>query len=95
MHVITRKHLLEFAQRHPDCRSALDNWYRLVKRAVFTSFDDVRKTFPNADRVGKHTVFNIGGNKVRLITAVQYNRKKIYILYVLTHDEYNKERWKE
>jgi mRNA interferase HigB len=55
----------------------------------------LRETFPSADQVGKLTVFNIGGNKVRLIAAIHYNRKKIYVRAVLTHSEYDEQRWKE
>jgi len=51
--------------------------------------------FPLADQVGKLTVFNIGGNKVRLIAAIHYNRQKIYIRAVLTHSEYDEGKWKE
>jgi len=54
----------------------------------------LRRTFPSADRVGKYTVFDIGGNKVRLIAAIHYNRRKIYVRAVLTHSEYDAERWK-
>lgn len=50
--------------------------------------------FPHADKVGKFTVFNVGGNKVRLIAAIHYNRGKIYIRHVLTHREYDKGAWK-
>lgn len=52
-------------------------------------------TFPGVDRVGKFTVFNIGGNKVRLIAAIHYNTGKIYIRHVLTHNEYDLGKWKE
>ena len=48
------------------------------------SFAELREIFPDADQVGKLTVFNIGGNKVRLISAVHYNRRKVYIRAVLT-----------
>ena len=51
--------------------------------------------FPTAEKVGKLTVFNLGGNKVRLITAIHYNRRKVYIRAVLTHEEYDQNRWKE
>ncbi len=95
MHIITRKRLLSFSEAHPDCKNALDSWYKLVKRSVYKSFDDLRKTFPSADQVGNRTVFNIGGNKVRLVTGIHYSRQKVYILHVLTHDEYNKGKWKE
>jgi mRNA interferase HigB len=51
--------------------------------------------FPSADQVGKLTVFNIGGNKVRLIASVHYNRHKLYIRAVLTHAEYDQGKWKD
>ena len=95
MHVITRKRLNEFARLHPNTKTALTEWYQLVKKNDFASFVALRKTFPSADKVGKLTVFNIGGNKARLIAAIHYNRKKIYIRTVLTHAEYDEGRWKE
>jgi mRNA interferase HigB len=63
--------------------------------SIFSNFAGLRETFPFADRVGKLTVFNIGGNNIRLIAAIHYNRKKIYIRAVLTHNEYDEQRWKE
>ena len=95
MHVITRKRLNEFAERFPDTENALAYWYRLVKQNNFTNFAELREIFSSADQVGKLTVFNIGGNKVRLIAAIHYNRKKIYIRAVLTHKEYDAENWKK
>ena len=59
---------------HPDTLSAVAHWYRLMKRGHFRSLAHLRETFPSADLVGKLTVFNIGGNKVRLIAALHYNR---------------------
>lgn len=95
MHVITRKRLNEFAKLHPDTTNALAQWYRLVKQNQFASFVELREMFPSADQVGKLTVFNIGGNKARLIAAIHYNRQKIYIRAVLTHSQYDEEKWKE
>ncbi len=95
MHVITRKRLNEFAKIHPDTKNALAQWYQLVKANEFSSFVELREMFPSADQVGKLTVFNIGGNKVRLMAAIHYNRKKIYIRAVLTHSEYDQGKWKE
>jgi mRNA interferase HigB len=95
MHVITRKRLNEFADRYPETRTALTHWYRLIKQNDFNSFAELRSKFSSVDRVGKLTVFNIGGNKVRLIAAVHYNRKKVYIRGVLSHEEYDENRWKE
>jgi len=95
MHVITRKRLNEFAALHPEFESALARWYKLVRRLNFDSFASLRQQFPSADRVGKLTVFNVAGNRVRLIAAVHYNRGKIYIRAVLTHAEYDEGKWKE
>jgi mRNA interferase HigB len=79
MHVITRKRLLEFAKKYPDCATSIESWYRIVKHTNFNTFAELRQTFPNADRVGKLTVFNIGGNKARLTSAIHYNTHRIYI----------------
>ena len=95
MHVITRKRLNEFAKLHPDTKNALAQWYNLIKQNEFTTFVELRQLFPSANQVAKLTVFNIGGNKVRLIAAVHYNRKKVYIRAILTHTEYDEGRWKE
>ena len=66
-----------------------------MKRRNFASFAELRTVFPAADQVGKLTVFNIGGNKVRLIAAMHYNRRRVYIRAVLTHGEYDEDKWKE
>ncbi len=84
-----------FADKHPETRSALAHWYRIVSQNEFNCFADLRIHFPSADQVGKLTVFNIGGNKVRLIAAVHYNRRKIYIRAVLSHVEYDQDKLKE
>jgi len=95
MHVITRKRLNEFAAEHPDCRSALEHWYRQMKHRNFSSFVELRSIFPAADHVGKLTVFNIGGNKARLVAAIHYNRRRVYVRAVLTHPEYEAGAWRE
>jgi len=95
MHVISRKRLLDFANRHPDSRKSLDGWYRIIKKTIFSSFADLRRVFSSADQVGDFTVFNIGGNKIRLITLIFYKSAKVYIRHILTHSEYDKGKWKE
>ena len=92
MHVITRKRLNEFAEKHPEAEASLSRWYHLVKKADFNSFAELRQAFPSADQVGKLTVFNIGGNKVRLVAAIHYNRKRLYVRAVLTHEQYDRSK---
>lgn len=95
MHVITRQRLNEFAEKFPDTKNALARWFRLMKQNNFTDFAELKTIFPTTDQVSKLTVFNIGGNKVRLIAAIHYNRRKVYIRAVLTHKEYDAGKWKE
>ena len=95
MHIITRKRLLDFAEKYPDCSTALESWYRIVKHTDFNSFAEFRQTFPSADIVDNLTVFNIGGNKARLIAAIHYNTHRVYIRYILTHKEYDRGSWRK
>ena len=85
---------MEFARTHPDARTPLNAWFTIVRKTDYTSFANLRVTFPSADQVSRFTVFNIGGNKFRLIAAIHYNRKKIYIRQVLTHAEYDRGAWR-
>lgn len=95
MHVISRKKLLEAAERHGELGVPLDAWYRIAKKADWKNLMDVRREFPTADAVGKFTVFNIKGNAYRLITEINYQTGRIFLRHVLTHAEYSKEGWKE
>lgn len=94
MHVITRKALRALADEHPDARMPLDAWYKLMKLGQFKSFSDLRRTFGSVDKVGNLCVFDIGGNKYRLIAAVHFNRGKVFIRGAMTHAEYDQQRWK-
>jgi mRNA interferase HigB len=68
---------------------------RLASKNDFSNFAHLREVFPSADKVGKLTVFNIGGNRIRLVAAIHYNRRKIYVRAVLRHAEYDEGQWKE
>ena len=93
--VIRRKALREFADTHHSAETPLDDWYRTTKRLRWTSLVDVRKTYPQADAVGEFTIFNIGGNKYRLATYINYRTGNVYIRHVMTHEEYSREDWKK
>lgn len=95
MHVISRKKLKEAVLRHAELEPALDAWFRIAKKALWQSLADIRKTFVTADAVEKWTVFNIKGNKYRLITEINYRFHRVYIRYVLTHTQYDQEKWKQ
>lgn len=95
MHVITRKRLREAAIRWPHAATALDVWYRLMKVSEPGDFASMKAIFPGVDKVGKHHVFDIGGNKIRLIAIVHYRARRVYIRAILDHHQYDKGKWKE
>lgn len=95
MHIISKKKIVEFSYIHPDSRNSLFEWYSIVKNMVFMNHAELKAIFPGIDLVGRRTVFNISGNKYRLIARVNFHYKKIFILYILTHAEYDKVKWKE
>jgi mRNA interferase HigB len=94
MHVITQRRLRDFWRVHPLAENPLRAWLRRVRTADWKKFADVRADYPSADQVGKFTVFDIGGNKFRLIVAIHFNRGKVFIRHVLTHAEYKRGEWK-
>jgi mRNA interferase HigB len=95
MHIISKKKLRDFWGEYPKAKSPLEAWYQVAKRAEWENFADVRKTFNSADLVGRFVVFDIGGNKFRLIAVIHFNRAKLYVRHVLTHAEYDEEKWKD
>lgn len=95
MRVITRKKLLEAAEKHGELSEPLDVWFRIAKKAEWKNLMDVRRTLPSADAVEKFTVFNIKGNAYRLITEINYHTGRVFLRHVLTHAEYSRGGWKQ
>lgn len=95
MHIISNRKLREFAEVRPDAEIPLHNWYKVAKLANWKHLSEIRQAYPSADSVGNFTVFNIKGNDYRLIVSIDYMRQIVYVKYVLTHAEYDKDRWKD
>ncbi|NCN11221.1 MAG: type II toxin-antitoxin system HigB family toxin [Leptospira sp.] len=95
MHIISWKKLDDFIRKNPNSESPLKSWFKILKNSNFKDFNELRKVFNSVDQVENLTVFNIGGNKFRLIVAIHFNRQKVFIRNVLTHSEYDKEKWKK
>ena len=100
MRVISLKMLKAFGARHPDAQEPLRAWRRITIAAQWSNFLAVRQTFGSVDtaRVGsgnRVTIFDIGGNKYRLIAAIHYNTGCVYALMVMTHAEYSRDHWKD
>lgn len=94
MHTISRKRLREFWKVHPDSEVPLVAWYKLMDKGRYRNFAELRATFPGVDNVGDLFVFNIGGNKYRLIAAIDFKGEMVFIKAVLTHREYDRGGWK-
>jgi mRNA interferase HigB len=94
MHIITKKRLTAFWARELDSEKPLRIWYGICKKTKFGNFAELKHAFRTVDKVGKFTIFNVGGNKWRLVTVIHFTTGKIYVRAVLTHKEYDKDYWK-
>jgi mRNA interferase HigB len=100
--IVTWRRLRIFGQRHPAALSPLREWFRLTQLAAWRNFADVKATFGQTDHAKVASgqivcVFDIGGNKFRLVAFVSYAKGKVCILRVMTHKEYDRGRqqWKQ
>ncbi|HEY8667228.1 MAG TPA: type II toxin-antitoxin system HigB family toxin [Tepidisphaeraceae bacterium] len=100
MRIIKRQPLTDFAARWPAATAPLEAWFSLTRKVVWRNFQEVRATFGQTDQVkvaSGHSVavFDIGGNKYRLIAAISYPKQKVYVLRILTHKEYDRMFWRK
>jgi mRNA interferase HigB len=99
MRVISKARLKQFWESpgHEDAEGPLRAWYTHVnsRTVVWQSWGDVKSEFGTASLVGSCVVFNIGGHKYRLVTRILYSSQKVFVLKVMTHAEYDENRWKE
>jgi mRNA interferase HigB len=70
-------------------------WAKVVKAAAWKNFAELKQTYAGADQYKQFTIFDIGGNKYRLIAAIHYNTQKLYVRHILTHKEYDAGKWKK
>jgi mRNA interferase HigB len=94
LRVISRRRLREFWTRHSDAEDALKTWYAIAKRARWKNLIEIQRTYSSAEAVEGYTVFNVKGHTYRLITRIEYRLQIIFIREVLTHAEYDKDKWK-
>lgn len=91
MRIVTLKTIVEFSEKHPDVRVALQDWYYTTKNSDWNNITDIRSAFNTVDYVGNNRyVFNIRGNNYRLVTIIIFASKKVYIRFIGTHQEYDK-----
>ncbi len=91
MHVISRKQLREFAARHPDAESSLQAWFHEARQAHWDTTADIKQQYGSASILkGNRVVFNICGNKYRLVVKINYHAEIVYIRFVGTHADYDR-----
>jgi mRNA interferase HigB len=100
MRVIHGGTVKAWAVQYPDAAEALAAWLKNACQAAWRNLAEVRRVYPHADAIvvsSRRTVvvFNIRGNRYRMVTAIHYNRQTIYTLRFMTHAEYSKNRWKD
>lgn len=94
MKLISNRALREFAQIHPQAEQPLQAWRHIIEHQTFANFAALKLTFASVDKVGERYVFNIGGNKYRLIATMAYSIQTVWVKHVLTHGDYDKGAWK-
>jgi mRNA interferase HigB len=95
MNVVSKRTLREFWVNNKQSEIPLDTWYRIAKKATWQNLVEVQNDFPHADLVGQCVVFNIGGNKFRLVTKIEFQKQVIFVKFILSHSEYDKNLWKK
>jgi len=100
MRVISKRRLREFWERHPEARRPLETWFKIAEKADWSGFRNVRDSFASVSGVPLDCgitaiVFNVGGNKYRLVTRIEYPYHVIYVKMVLTHRQYDADQWKD
>lgn len=92
--LISNKALRECSAVHVDAAQPLQDFRRKIEKGSFDNFAELRAVFPAVDKVADRFVFDIAGNKYRLVARMDFTHRRIFIKAVLTHREYDKEEWK-
>jgi len=93
MHIISFRKLREFFEKDPNSKVALQDWHKMVSKANWENFSDIKKTFNSVDSVGNSRfVFNVKGNHYRIVALLLFQIKRVYIRWVGTHKDYDKIR---
>lgn len=91
MRIFTEKPLKEYAERHPEAKTAIQDWIKKVKESKWQTLADIKQTFNSVDYVGhQRYVFNIKGNDYRLVVVIQFKPQFVYIRFIGTHAEYDR-----
>jgi mRNA interferase HigB len=92
--IIGHKKLDHAARKHADWRASLRSWTTIVKDADWTCNNDIQQTFNTADPVGRYVIFNIAGNKARLVSIVDFTNKSVIVKEIKSHQEYDRTEYR-
>lgn len=90
MKIISNSALRAFAADHSQAEAPLLGWRRVIEKNGFANWAELKAAFNTVDRVGELVIFDIGGNKYRLIAYIRFEKQIVYIKAVLTHRDYDK-----
>ena|SRR5436190_24190319 len=98
--IVSPKRVKEYASRYPTAKPALTHWLENIRRGEWRNPSDLKASFSDVDPVTVDSgrtvyVFNIEHNRHRLIAAIHFNTQTVYVLRIMTHREYDRNRWKE
>lgn len=91
MVVITKTRLFDFYDKRPKAKEILLKWYHIVLLSDWQNFQAIKQTFNSVDSVGNDRfVFNLGGNKYRIVAMIHFSTRTVYLRFVGTHKDYDK-----
>ena len=93
MNIVNRRSVRRMMAAHPETSAALEAWWRLAKGARWVHFEECHESIRSTDQVGRCLIFDILGNRYRLITVVSWRNQRIYVKALLPHREYERNKW--
>jgi mRNA interferase HigB len=95
MQIIDLAQLREFCKKHNQARKPVEAWHKIVESADWSKFADIQASLPKTDKVGDCYVFDLGGNKYRLVAKIKFDTKQLVVRKLMTHAEYDKTDWQK
>ena len=89
MRVISNKALVDFAEDNEQAAKPLQAWRKVIETNDFANFAALKTLMNATDRVGDFYVFDISGNKYRVVAAIHFDKQRLYVRHVFTHQEYD------
>lgn len=95
MNIISYSAIRNFIRKHSESKAGLNTWYKVASKAIWKNLAEVKSVYPHADLYECCTIFNISGNKYRLVVKIEYEAQVVFIKHIMTHAEYDKDKWKK